>query len=84
MPCAPEPVAGLTLSIVSLNGQERMTTATDDQGVYSTNLSPGVYHIDIVPYSRAGLASTKDLPTTVSIVAGQQTRLDITIDTGIR
>src|SRR5262245_23526729 len=62
MPCAPEPVAGISLSIVALNGQERVAVTTDSQDVYSINLSPGVYHVDIVPYSCAGLAGARTYP----------------------
>ena len=82
MPCTPEPVSGVKLSIVSMIGQETFSVTTDSQGNYSSNLPSGAYRVEMAP--RPGIEFTKDVPTTVAIVAEQQTRLDITLDTGIR
>ena len=48
---------------------------------YPVALSPGSYRVEL---QRRGIDSSKDLPQTVTISAGQTTRLDIRIDTGIR
>ena len=63
-------------------GEEVNSVITDDQGRYSINLPPGNYVIDIA--SLDGIEFTKDLPATVAITEGQETRVDIHIDTGIR
>ena len=48
---------------------------------YRIALSPGTYRVEL---QRQGIDSSKDLPRTVTIANGQTTRLDISIDTGIR
>lgn len=48
---------------------------------YRVPLSPGTYRVEV---QRRGIDRSKDLPQTVTISAGQTTRLDISIDTGIR
>ena len=48
---------------------------------YRVALSPGTYRVEL---QRRGIDSSKDLPQTVTISTGQTTRLDISIDTGIR
>jgi len=55
---------------------------TDNQGAYSVRLPSGTYRVETAPL--VGIEFTKDLPATVTIAAGQETRLDVTIDTGIR
>jgi hypothetical protein len=53
----------------------------DNSGHYSITLPAGTYVIDI---NRAGIDRGIDLPTTVTILSGHATRLDVEIDTGIR
>ena len=48
---------------------------------YRVALSPGTYRVEL---QRRGIDRSKDLPQTVTISAGQTSRLDISIDTGIR
>jgi hypothetical protein len=48
---------------------------------YSVALPPGNYWVEL---DRRGIDFTKDLPRVVTITAGQTTRLDINVDTGIR
>jgi hypothetical protein len=55
-------------------------TADPDTG-YSVSLRPGTYIVDI---THQGIGGSPDLPTTVTIRAGETVRLDIDIDTGIR
>ena len=73
---------GEELLIMTPTGEEVNSVITDDQGRYSINLPPGNYVIDIA--SLDGIEFTKDLPATVTITEGQETRVDIHIDTGIR
>ena len=73
---------GEELLIMTPTGEEVNSVITNDQGLYSINLPPGNYVIDIA--SLDGIEFTKDLPATVTITEGQDTRLDIHIDTGIR
>jgi carboxypeptidase family protein len=76
------PAPGVQLLILTLEGQEVYTVVTDAQGTYSIALPVGPYRIEIAPLS--GIEFTKDLPTAVTVIEGQETYLDITIDTGIR
>jgi hypothetical protein len=62
--------------------QEIATVLTDQAGQYRLNLPPGSYLIEMA--AAKGRGFTKDLPATVTITQGQETRLDIRIDTGIR
>jgi len=55
---------------------------TNDQGQYRVNLPPDTYRVSAVSLPRG--SSTKELPATVTVTEGQETRLDIRIDTGIR
>jgi hypothetical protein len=48
---------------------------------YRVALPPGSYRVE---RDRRGMDFSKDLPRTVTITAGQTTRLDVSIDTGIR
>ncbi|HET8632095.1 MAG TPA: hypothetical protein VFL91_32100 [Thermomicrobiales bacterium] len=49
---------------------------------YRVALPPGIYVVRLA--QRPGIGGSKDLPKTVTIASGQTTRLDISIDTGIR
>jgi hypothetical protein len=48
---------------------------------YRVSLPPGSYRVEL---DRRGIDTSRDLPRTVTIQAGQTTRLDVSIDTGIR
>ena len=76
------PASGVKLVILTPAGAEIDSVVTDDRGVYSIGLPPGTYHIEMGPLG--SLEFTKDLPATVTITQGQETRLDISLDTGIR
>jgi hypothetical protein len=75
------PAPGVTLLILTPAGQEVHTVVTDAEGAYSIRLPVGTYRIEMAPLS--GLEFTKDLPTTITLMGGHATRLNITIDTGI-
>jgi len=57
------------------------TVDIDEHGVYSIDLVPGKYTIDLKPN---GIDRTADLPQTVTITASNVTRIDVRIDTGLR
>jgi hypothetical protein len=48
---------------------------------YRVALPPGSYRVEL---DRRGIDFSKDLPRVVTITAGQTTRLDVNVDTGIR
>jgi hypothetical protein len=81
-PGASTAVPGARIMISSVQGQEITSVVTEADGGYRLRIAPGSYRIDISPL--AGGRFTKDVPATVTIAEGQQTRLDIRIDTGIR
>ena len=82
LPPATAPAAGVKLVIYGPGRQEIATVLTDTAGQYRLNLPPGSYLIEMAPEKGRGFS--KDLPATVTITQGQETRLNIRIDTGIR
>ena len=78
---APPPVAGAELKIVDAEGAPIATARSDGDGLYRVSLPPGQYRVE----RGAGFTgATKNLPSLVSVSPGQETRLDILVDTGIR
>jgi hypothetical protein len=77
-----EVVAGFRIVISGSDGRQVESVVTNDQGQYQVNLPSGTYRISAGALPRG--SSTKDLPTTVTVRDGQETRLDIRVDTGIR
>ena len=82
LPCPPQPVPQLTITISSLDGRGMPSTVTGADGRYVAVLAPGTYRVAVA--SLTGIEFTKDLPATVTVTAGQETRLDVHIDTGLR
>ena len=78
----PLPVSHLRIVISSEGGEAVTSGLTDTRGDYRIDLPSGAYRVDIAPL--AGMEYTKDLPAVVAVSAGQETRLDLRIDTGIR
>jgi hypothetical protein len=59
-----------------------ITTLTPDaQGKFSATLPQGVYYIDM---EHSPVGSIVGVPKTVTIIVGQTTQIDISVDTGIR
>jgi hypothetical protein len=78
----PEVYASRQIVIYASDGRTEVARVQiDGQGNYRVTLAVGTYVVDI---NHAGIDTAKDLPKTVEIVAGQTTRLDVEIDTGIR
>jgi hypothetical protein len=82
LPCPPQPVPQLAITISSLDGRGMPSVVTGADGRYLVVLPPGTYRVEVGPLT--GIEFTKDLPATVTISAGEETRLDIHIDTGLR
>jgi hypothetical protein len=81
-PVPPGPVAGARILVSDLVGNQVATVMTDEHGEYRVDLPAGDYRVDMVRVGRFGL--TKDLPATVTIRPGRETRLDVGVDSGIR
>ena len=82
LPPAAAPAPGVKLVIYGPGRQEIATVLTDAAGHFRLNLPPGSYLIEMAPEKGRGFS--KDLPATVIITQGQETRLNVRIDTGIR
>src|SRR5438445_401052 len=78
----PSGVAGAQVDIANSAEKPVESVKTDSTGAFRVNLPAGTYKVTMP--SLYGAMFTKDLPATVTIVAGQQTRLDIHLDTGMR
>jgi hypothetical protein len=79
---APEVYAARQIVVFARDGQTEVARAqVDAGGDYRVTLPAGTYVVDI---NHAGIDRAADLPKTVQISAGQVTRLDVDIDTGIR
>lgn len=78
----PEDYGAREIVVLYGNGVGEVARASiDPQGFYRIMLLPGLYQIDI---NHAGTDRAKGYPKSITIVAGETTRLDIDIDTGIR
>lgn len=81
-PPARRPAVGVKLLVYGPAGQEIAVVTTDKTGQFCVSLPPGAYRIELAP--RKGREFTKDLPQTVTIAPGRETRLDIHLDTRMR
>jgi len=80
----PSPAMCTARGLVMFDSQSGAAAARFDLGpdcTYRVALPPGTYRVEL---QRRGIDISKDLPRTVTILSGQTTRLDISIDTGIR
>jgi hypothetical protein len=83
-PPTPSPAACMARGLVVYQadtGAEVARFALGPDCSYSAALSPGNYRVEL---QRSGIDRSMDLPRVVTITAGQVTRLDVSIDTGIR
>ncbi len=53
----------------------------NSQGIYKTELEPGIYFLQIIPPS---MGKVQKQSQRVEVIAGKTFQLDISIDTGIR
>ena len=79
---APVPVNGVRVIVTSITGGRSASTVTDGEGNFRIVLLPGNYQVTLGPLS--GGAFSKDVPATITIMAGLETRMAIHVDTGIR
>ena len=83
-PPTPSPAACTARGLVVYDvntGAETARFALGPDCHYQVALAPGTYRVEL---DRRGIDFSKDLPRVVQITAGQSTRLDLSIDTGIR
>lgn len=76
------PASGVKLLVYGPARQEIAALTTDTEGRFRVGLPPGSYQVEMGP--KKGKEFTKDLPATVTITPGRETRLDIRLDTGMR
>jgi hypothetical protein len=81
--CPVPPSAYEARKIVLSTEEAQVVTIVDidSTGFYHTSLAPDTYIVDI---NHIGMDHSTDVPTAVTIIAGQTTVLNISIDTGIR
>ncbi len=75
------PAAGVTIAVMSSEGEKIASVVTDSEGRCSVSLSPGTYHIEV---ERTPLGLPKGVPSEVTVSDGKETSLTIRLDTGIR
>jgi hypothetical protein len=75
-------VANRQVTIVGPDGKVAVTVTTDKNGHFSVKLDPGVYVLRLVPGTSPFPLQRQ--PTTVTIVAGKTTSVQIVLDSGIR
>jgi hypothetical protein len=80
-PCPPRPAAGAMLVVATMKGERIVTVTAGPDGRFHADLQPGAYRISL---AGQGMEFSKNLPATVEINAGHETRLEVFIDTGIR
>jgi hypothetical protein len=79
---APVPVKGVKVMVTSLTGKKSASAVTDKRGNFRIVLLRGTYQVTLSQLS--GGAFSKDVPATITIRAGLETRMAIHMDTGIR
>lgn len=84
VPCPTPPEAYQARKMVVFGSDAKTiieTVSLDDNGNYRTELLAGTYVVDI---NHVGIDRSNDVPRTITIAPGENVRLDINIDTGIR
>lgn len=80
----PPPAACTSRGLViysATSGQEVTRVSFSADCTYRVALPAGSYRVEL---ARSGIDRSPNLPQTVTITAGKTTRLDVSIDTGIR
>ena len=84
MPCPTPPDAYAARKVLVYNEAKTtllFTVDIDSQGLYVIDLAAGKYTVDV---KKAGIDRASGVPAIVEIKANTVTKLDISIDTGIR
>jgi hypothetical protein len=79
----PVPAPGVGIRVLRPDGTLAGSARTDERGEYRFRLAVGSYRVEL-DTPLAGMMFTKDLPAEVTVYGGKETRLDVTLDTGIR
>ncbi len=74
------PASGVRLRITREGESEAVSVTTDDQGQVRKSLRESSYRVELIETSEL----TKDLPRTVTLTRGQETHLEVSLDSGIR
>ena len=82
-PCPPAKVTDRSVTISTPAGAVVATVTTDAKGHFTIVLAPGDYVIQVAIVPGAP-GMRQDSPGNVTVVAGQTTTVEITLDTGIR
>ena len=83
------PAPGKTVEFVPDNSDKTQTTTTGSDGRYSIDLTPGDYEVRLAGYAPLQLYYGRDPKTygqwpKITVTLGQETKLDLIYDTGIR
>jgi carboxypeptidase family protein len=76
------PVAAASVAITPAGSNHTWWVVTSVDGSFAISVPPGTYVVTLEARPAMGVA--KNLPATVTVKAGEQTRLDIHLDTGLR
>ena len=76
------PVAVAHVGIAPVGSSHIWWVVTSVDGSFAIRVPAGTYRVTLE--ARPGMGVARGLPATVTVEAGQQTRLDIHLDTGIR
>ncbi|MEP6476541.1 MAG: carboxypeptidase-like regulatory domain-containing protein [Actinomycetota bacterium] len=68
---------------VLLNGDEVASGRSDEDGSFRIPVAPGDYTVEAVPVEQTGIVTTASQPRVV-VTAGRYTRVDLSLDSGIR
>jgi Carboxypeptidase regulatory-like domain len=76
------PVGAASVGITPVGSNHTWWMVTSVDGSFAIAVPPGTYVVTME--ARPGMGVARNLPATVTVKAGQQTRLDIHLDTGLR
>ena len=79
---SPAPVAVARVGIAPVGSSHIWWVVTSVDGSFAIRVPAGTYQVTLE--TRPGMGVARGLPATVTVEAGQQTRFDIHLDTGIR
>jgi hypothetical protein len=79
-PCPDRPFVG-AVAALRLDGSEAGRAATDSDGFYRIAVPPGTY--TVVALTTGPFPAQRDRPTAI-VVAGETTKVDLKLDSGIR
>jgi carboxypeptidase family protein len=76
-----DPVAAALIDIATADNKAITSVLSDSLGNFRVALPPGEYHVTMATVSGA---RPRNMPATITIRAGSETRLKIFLDTGLR